>query len=76
MIEFIKCFMRPFQVLRDELEIRRLRKQLPSVHTRLVTTPHGVTRESRSAYLDRLRDIYDERGAVQARSESRSATPT
>jgi hypothetical protein len=68
MIELVQCLARPLQIIGDGLELRRLRQRLPSVHRRLVATPQGIRRESDAAYLERLRDIFDERYGIREAS--------
>lgn len=61
MQEFIQRLIWPVTAIRDFLEFRRLRRDLPSVYRRLIWTPTGVMTETDAEYLDRLRDVYDER---------------
>ena len=57
----IQRLSRPIQIIGDGLELRRLRRDLPNVHRRLVFAPHGIRHESDDEYLERLRAIYEER---------------
>jgi hypothetical protein len=69
---FIQHLSRPLQIIGDGLEFRRLRRQLPSVHRRLISTPRGIRTETDAEYLERLRRIYDERSAIHGGFASRS----
>jgi hypothetical protein len=57
----LRLFSWPFVAIGDLLEIRRLRRRHPFVYRRLTQGPGGHQVETDEAYLDRLRDIDDER---------------
>jgi hypothetical protein len=57
----VRLFSWPFVAIGDLLEIRRLRRRHPFVYRRLTQGPGGHRVETDEAYLDRLRDIDDER---------------
>ena len=64
----IERLSRPIQIIGDGLELRRLCRQLPSVHRRLIHAPGGIRRETDAEYLLRLREIHHERTATHTRS--------
>ena len=51
----------PMHAVGDALKLRRLRRRLPKVHRRLISTPKGIRTETDAEYLDRLREIDMER---------------
>jgi hypothetical protein len=57
-VRFIKW---PWWKISDALELRRLRRDLPNVRRRLISTHEGTRTESDDEYLDRLRAIHRER---------------
>jgi hypothetical protein len=59
----VAFIMWPWWKLGDALELRRLRRALPNVHRRLISTHEGTRRESDGEYLDRLRAVHRERFA-------------
>jgi hypothetical protein len=61
----VAFIMWPWWKFGDALELHRLRRALPSVHRRLVSTHQGTRRESDGEYLDRLRAVHRERFADQ-----------
>ena len=61
MIAFIHTALWPVYFVADQLELRRLRRQFPFVYRRLINVPGGALWESDAEYLDRLRDVFDER---------------
>jgi hypothetical protein len=67
--------MRLLQIIKDGLELRRLRRRLPYVYRRFVNTREGIRTETNGEYLDRLRGIYTERRG-QSRQRSREEGPT
>ncbi len=68
MIAFTQRLVRPFQLIGDGLELRRLRRLMPSAHRRLISTRTGTRTETDAEYLDRLRNLYDERFGEDSRS--------
>ena len=57
----IRFVMWPWWKFGDALELRRLRRDLPNVRPRLISTHEGTRRESDDEYLDRLRAVHRER---------------
>ena len=50
-----------YGTIRDALELRRLRREFPRVHRRLIFSGCGVLAESDASYLDRLRKFHRDR---------------
>jgi hypothetical protein len=61
MHNLIQILISPVRTAGDAMELRRLRRDLPNVHRRLISTPHGVRPEADTEYLDRLREVHAER---------------
>jgi hypothetical protein len=61
MTEIIERLVRPFSAIGDALEIRRLQRRLPFVYRRLISEGGTMRAETDGEYLDRLREIHDER---------------
>ena len=61
----IRFVMWPWWKVSDALELRRLRRDLPNVRRRLISSREGIKRESDDEYLDRLRAIHRERSEDQ-----------
>jgi hypothetical protein len=57
----IQFLVRPWHAVSAAIELRRLRREFPNAHRRLVFTPSGAMPESDASYLDRLRDFYWDR---------------
>lgn len=51
----------PIRAIGGAMELRQLRRRLPNVHRRLISTPRGARTETNAEYLARLREIDMER---------------
>jgi hypothetical protein len=60
-LRIIKILKWPRRKAGDILDLRRLRRLLPSVHRRIMNTPNGVRIETDAEYLARLRLVEYER---------------
>ena len=61
MTEIIELLARPFNAIGDALELRRLQRRLPYVYRRFLYERSRIRTETDAEYLDRLREIDDER---------------
>jgi hypothetical protein len=56
LMSVIQVLTWPFRLMEDAVEFRRLRRQLPNVHRRLMSSRAGTRIETDSEYLGRLRE--------------------
>ena len=65
--------LRPFPVAARALEIRRLRRRHPYVYRRFISDHDGVRPETDREYLERLRQVHEERAGRRTNPERTGA---
>ena len=74
--KFYFLLARPFRMLRDVLEFRRLRRLMPTTPRMWVREPRrGMRPESDAEYLDRLKQLAVQRFAPQQTGKFRGREP-
>jgi hypothetical protein len=61
MLRTIQLLVQPYHAVSAVIELRRLRREFPNAHRRLVFTRGHAAPESDASYLARLRDFYWDR---------------